>query len=109
MEDILALFPKTYEASRERFRQNLVIIQKYWLGAELSQHRIAGDEDLTIDWIHSPALEKNEKVLVFTTAEHGIEGYVGSAMQQRFIEKYLPRFDPRTTGLLLVHAINPWG
>jgi hypothetical protein len=30
-------------------------------------------------------------------------------MQQRFIDKYLPRLDPRTTGLLLVHAINPWG
>jgi len=109
MEDILKLFPKTYEASRERFRQNLAIIQKYWPMAELSHHRIAGDEDLTIDWIHSPALDKNEKVLVFTTAEHGIEGYVGSAMQQRFIEEFLPRLDPQTTGLLLVHAINPWG
>ncbi len=109
MEDVLALFPDTYGASRERFRQNLMAIQKQWPQAELSHHRLPGDEDLTIDWIRSDALQKNEKVLVFTTAEHGIEGYVGSAMLQRFIEKYLPRLDRRTTGLLLVHAINPWG
>lgn len=109
MEDILSLFPETYEASRERFRQNLAVIQKHWPGAKLSHHRLPGDEDLTIDWIHSDALDKNEKVLILTTAEHGIEGYVGSTMQQRFIDKYLSRLDPRTTGLLLVHAINPWG
>jgi hypothetical protein len=75
----------------------------------LSQHKIAGGEDLTIDWIRSDALESNEKVFILTTAEHGVEGYVGSAMQQRFIDKYLARLDPRTTGLLLIHAINPWG
>ena len=109
MEDIDSLFPKTYETSRERFRQNLTIIQTHWPRAELSHHRISGDEDLTIDWIRSDALGKNEKVLVLTTAEHGIEGYVGSAMLQRFIDKFLPRLDPQTTGLLLVHAINPWG
>jgi len=109
MSDILSLFPKTYEASRERFRSNLSLIQKYWPKAKLSNHKILGDEDLTIDWITSDALETNEKVLIFTTAEHGIEGYVGSAMQQRFLETFLPRLDPRTTGLLLVHSINPWG
>lgn len=109
MSDILSLFPENYEASRERFRDNLTVIQKYWPQAELSQHKIAGDEDLTIDWISSNALDKNEKVFILTTAEHGIEGYVGSAMQQRFIDNYLSRLDSRTTGLLLVHAINPWG
>jgi len=109
MNDILSLFPETYDASRERFRGNLSVIRQYWPAAKLSQHHIAGSEDLTIDWIQSVSLEANEKVLIMTTAEHGIEGYVGSAVQQRFIDKYLPRLDPRTTGLLLVHAINPWG
>ena len=109
MEDIHPLFPETYEASRERFHQNLVIIKKFWPEAELSHYCISGDEDLTIDWIHSDALVENKKVLIFTIGEHGVEGYVGSAMQQRFIDKYLPRLDPRTTGLLLAHPINPWG
>jgi len=109
MSDILSLFLETYEASRSRFRENLAVIQEYWPKAQLSQHKITGDEDLTIDWVQSDALETNEKVLILTTAEHGVEGYVGSAMQQRFIDKFLPRLDPRMTGLLLLHSINPWG
>jgi len=109
MSEILSLFPETYEASRMRFRENLAEVQKSWPQAQLSQHRLPGDEDLTIDWIYADALEKNEKVFILTTGEHGVEGYVGSAMQQRFIDCYLLRLDSKTTGLLLVHAINPWG
>jgi hypothetical protein len=109
MNDISTLFPESYDASRERFRENLAVVQGYWPPAQLSQHGLTGDEDLTIDWIYAEAFEKKEKVLILTTGEHGVEGYVGSAMLQRFIELYLPRFDPRNSGLLLVHAINPWG
>jgi hypothetical protein len=109
MTDIQALFPNTYEESRERFRNNLPAVRSMWPKAGLNQHRLHDDEDLTIDWIYSEALEKNEKVIVFTTGEHGVEGYVGSAMLQHFIEVFMPQLDPRNTGILLVHAINPWG
>ncbi len=109
MTNIQSLFPKTYEASRERFRNNLSVVQSKWNNARLFQHKLAGAEDLTIDWIYSEATETNQKVFILTTGEHGVEGYVGSAMMQLFIEKYLPRLDPRSTAILLVHAINPWG
>ena len=109
MTEIQALFPATYEGSRERFRNNLPVVQAMWPQAKLFQHKLAGDEDLTIDWIYSEALEGNEKILLFTTGEHGVEGYVGSAMLQRFIELHMPKLDPRKTGVLLVHAVNPWG
>jgi hypothetical protein len=109
MSEILKLFPKTYEISRARFRENLAVVQHFWPQAQRSQQRISGQEDLTIDWIYADALGNNQKAFILTIGEHGIEGYVGSAMQQRFINRYLPRLDPDTTGLLLVHAINPWG
>jgi len=109
MTDILALFPKTYEESRDRFRTDLSFVQKIWPKAELRQHALSFDKDLTIDWTYSEAIDKNEKILVFTTGEHGVEGYVGSAMMQKFIEEYMPKLDPKTTGILLIHAINPWG
>lgn len=80
-----------------------------WPKAKLFQHKLAGEEDLTIDWIYSEPLEGNQKVFILTTGEHGVEGYVGAATMQLFIEKYLPKLDPRTTGILFVHAINPWG
>ena len=50
-----------------------------------------------------------KRYFILTIGEHGIEGFVGSAMQQRFIEKYLPHLDPATTGIVFVHVINPWG
>lgn len=109
MPDIQSLFPETYESSRQRFRENLPVVKSMWPKATLLQHKLSGDEDLTIDWIYSDASDTNQKVLILTTGEHGVEGYVGSAMMQRFIEKYMRKLDPRYTGLLLVHAINPWG
>ncbi len=65
--------------------------------------------ELTIDWITASGRDTNDKMLVFTTGEHGVEGYVGSAILKLFLRKFLPRLDPATTGLTLVHAINPWG
>lgn len=109
MTDINTLFPAGYEESRARFRQNLERVQRRWPSARLNQHRLTGDEDLTIDWLEAEPLEKSERLLLFTTGEHGIETYVGSAMLQLFVDEYLDRLDPKTTGLLLVHAINPWG
>jgi predicted deacylase len=46
---------------------------------------------------------------MISTAEHGIEGYVGSAMLKLFMDEFARRLNPENTGLLLVHAINPWG
>lgn len=109
MTHTLSLFPESYESSRERFRGNLSAAQKMWSKAALHQHVLSYDNNLTIDWIYSEATEKNEKILVFTTGEHGVECYVGAAMMRKFIEEYMPKLDTRTTGILLVHAINPWG
>lgn len=109
MSDQGALFPPSYEASRDRFRQNLERVKKSWGNAQLNSHRLDHPEDLTIDWISAQAIEKPKKILVLTAAEHGIEGYVGSAMMQLFMENYLERLKPNDTGLLLVHTINPWG
>jgi hypothetical protein len=109
MTEIQALFPETYETSRQRFRDNLSTVQAMWPKAKLFQHALPGDEDLTIDWIYSDAVESKEKIFMLTTGEHGVECYVGSAMLQRFVEVYMPKIDPRKTGILLLHAINSWG
>jgi hypothetical protein len=102
-------FPAGYDDSRARFRQYLEPLQRRWPGARLGRHPLAGDEDLTIDWLEAEPLQGRDQVLVMTTGEHGIEAYVGAAMLQCLVDDFLPRLDPRRTGLLLVHAINPWG
>jgi hypothetical protein len=103
------LFPSTYEESRARFRADLSHIKSLWQTAQLQSHRVGDDGDLTIDWVTAEPTSSKEKLLVFTTGEHGVEGYTGSASLQLFIEEHLGRLNPATTGLLLVHAINPWG
>lgn len=106
---IAALFPRSYEGSRARFRQNLDRVQQFWSGARLGAHRISSQEGLTIDWIQADPQVSCERIFILTTGEHGIEAFVGSAILQVLIDEYLPRFSPVSTGLLLVHAINPWG
>lgn len=104
-----ALYPQSYEDSRERFRQNLDVIRRRWPGARLRSFPVSEAEDLTIDWIEAQPAETYDKLVIVTTGEHGIEGYVGSAMLQLFIQEQAPLMNSKDTGLLLVHAINPWG
>ena len=109
MDSISALFPTSYEESRQRFRGYLENIRARWPAAQLGSQPLAAEADLTLDWIEAGALQENEKVLLFTLGEHGVEAFTGSAMLALFVQEFLPALDPATTGLVLVHAINPWG
>ena len=101
-------FPSSYKNSRERFRLSLNLLRSKWLDARLESHPLKDHPDLSIDWVWAEP-QKKENLVIISTAEHGIEGYVGAAMMKIFIEEFAPRFYPEHTGLLLVHAINPWG
>ncbi len=49
-------------------------------------------------------------LLVVSSGIHGIEGHAGSALQHLLLSRPGDRLDlPRDMGLLLVHALNPWG
>jgi hypothetical protein len=101
--------PTTYESSREQFRSLLPFLSDRWAGCRLISHSPTGSSDLTIDVISAEATRDKQKLLILTTGLHGIEGYIGSGILQLFIQEYLPRLDHETTGLVLVHSINPYG
>jgi predicted deacylase len=105
--DSLAFFPSIYETSREKFCAMLAPIKTIWRDAQWLNHPLG--DDLTIDWIQADALQQRENLLILTCGEHGGEGYVGAAVLQLFCQEYLTRLKADHTGLLLVHAINPWG
>lgn len=109
VEEISSLFPSSYEESRHRFLNSIDLVRCYWPSAELHRHALDAYPDLTIDWITADGSAGSQKLLIFTTGEHGIEGYVGSAMLAYFYEHFLTRLEPDTTGLLIVHALDPWG
>jgi murein tripeptide amidase MpaA len=102
------MYPPSYHDSREQFRALIDRVRRRWPGARLISHAPDGD-DHTIAAITADAVESSVQRLLITTGEHGIEGYLGAAFLQWFAAEFLPRLDPRRTGLLLVHAINPWG
>lgn len=99
----------SYEQSRQRFGGQLAALQSLWPAARRESAPLCGQDDLSIDWFSAGAREEKKRLLVLSCGLHGIEGYVGAAVLEIFVGEYLPRLDPRTTGLLLVHAINPWG
>lgn len=110
MENHTDYFSSTYETSRSKFRNRLADIKNIWPEAKLVQNRLGSlEEDLTIDIIEAESIQEKKKVLMITTGEHGIEGYVGSAVLQLFFDQFLNKLNPKDTGVLFVHAINPWG
>ena len=103
-------FHETYGQCREAFKANLSLLQSRWNKASADRFDInVPDEDLSIDVINAPAEDSNDKLLILTSGEHGIEGYLGSALINLFCEEFINSLDPKNTGILLVHAINPYG
>ncbi|PYZ93065.1 hypothetical protein CR194_07660 [Salipaludibacillus keqinensis] len=106
----MSYFSETYEKSREKFRKQLNTIKAYWPNATLENYHIGSrDQDNTTDILLADAIEEKQHLITITSGEHGIEGYAGSAIMNVFIEKHLPYVNPRTTGIRLVHGVNPWG
>lgn len=110
MSDINKYFYETYEECRAEFKNSLPCIQSLWENAAADSFDIVTKEDeLTIDVINAPAQELFENLLIITTGEHGIEGYLGSVILKLFTVEFLNRLNPENTGLLFVHGINPYG
>ena len=101
-------WPVSYVDSRQWFRDTLPRSLQAWPGVRLEAHPLSAAPDLTIDWIYAqPATPA--RLLILTTGLHGIEGFVGAVILRLLVEEFLPRLDATGTGLLLIHALNPWG
>ncbi|RLQ95376.1 M14 family metallopeptidase [Falsibacillus albus] len=102
------LFTETYEQSKEEFWRKEEKLKKKWSEVDRESINVCDDQTLTLDLIHCKA-NLSKRALVITTGLHGIEGYVGSAMMNLFIERFSGMLDEMDTSLILMHAINPWG
>lgn len=102
-------FPDTYGESRDWFRDQLTGIRRYWPLSKLKSHTLSGDPTLTIDWINAPCPTLEGQVLIVSTGLHGTEGFTGTAVLHLLLKRFLEKFDHARTGLMLIHAVNPWG
>jgi hypothetical protein len=107
MSDASAFSPD-YTASRARFRGSALAAGARIV--ELPVDRQGPDgEWLTIDAaLVGP--ETADRVLVVSSGLHGVEGYLGAAVQAAFLEDVLPKQAlPAGVRLVLLHALNPYG
>lgn len=110
MNNYHEFFLKEYEEAREVFRNSLNEVKAYNNSAALTMEWVGeNNDDLSIDMIKTDAIVEKENLLIITTGLHGIEGFMGAAILQLFIKEYLQLINHQNTGLLLVHALNPWG
>jgi predicted deacylase len=107
-ENGLRYFATDYFAARDSFSQ-LAARQAAWTQrCPIQAPSIAGKE-LTLDAAYygapSPA-----RLVIISSGIHGAEGFAGSALQQQLINELraMPPL-PSGGGLLLIHAINPYG
>jgi hypothetical protein len=109
--DQTGFFLATYDEARTRFRATAAELAAAHPGAEVGNYAVpsATDSDLTTDFIYLPATGTPEKLVIFTSGVHGAEAFVGSAVQEMLMRRWLPTANLEHTGVLFVHSLNPWG
>jgi predicted deacylase len=66
-------------------------------------------EPLTID-VAVAGAGRSSRALVVSSGVHGVEGFLGSAVQLAFLEQLSPNWRPRSgSAVILIHAVNPFG
>ncbi|MBI4291523.1 MAG: DUF2817 domain-containing protein [Betaproteobacteria bacterium] len=106
--DAATLFSSDYATARQRFREAALS-----LNCELESHSIdqrgPGGEDLAIDVAIAPGARPG-RVLVISSGIHGVEGFLGSAVQLGMLREWAGRTPSLpSVRCVLLHALNPFG
>lgn len=98
-------FKQEYNEAREKFHELYEALSvKY--NCEITSYKVG--DDYYIDQIEIIPAQK-ENLICITTGLHGIEGYVGNYILQRFVQQHMDKINTENTGIILVHGINPFG
>jgi hypothetical protein len=100
-----ARFPKDYAAARERFRRAAM-----QLGCDVEAYPMTlkgpQGEELAMDVAIVPGSDPY-RALVVSSGIHGVEGFLGSAIQCCLLEAWIGA--PPPIRCVLLHALNPFG
>lgn len=105
-------YKENYETSRQQFLQNVEDLKTTIPNLKHQAHAIPSQitQDLYTDSLYLPPPSgKTDRLLVILSGTHGVEGYVGSALQNIFIKENFWQKRDDNLGILLVHALNPYG
>lgn len=111
LENNLQYFQGRYEECRTSFRKQAGKLLSLYGGVKISSLEVKSQKetDLTIDYCYIPPLKKKKRLLILTSGVHGVEGFVGSAVQQMFLNEIASEARMENMGVLLIHGINPYG
>jgi hypothetical protein len=97
-------FSPDYRAARARF-----LAAASARGFRLETHPIDGDDDLTID-VALGGDDDPSRLVVVSSGLHGVEGFLGSAIQAAILEDDPEAWRlPPGSGLILLHSLDPFG
>jgi hypothetical protein len=100
------LFLFDYHQCKERFLKHQPVIEAKWSNVIVQSFSLK--DETSMDLIYATPKE-TKQLLLITTGLHGIEGYVGAAMLELFMNEFVSKIDHQSTGLCLIHGINGWG
>jgi len=105
-ESLVATFSSDYLSARTRFRAG--VERQNWTLESLPIDASADGLELTIDVAASSGPADN--VLLLSSGVHGVEGFLGSAVQLSLLDR-LAEMDSawRDVRLVCIHAVNPYG
>jgi hypothetical protein len=99
-KDYSKYFSDNYEEAREKF-----ITQTKDKGMTQFSEKIV--DGLTCDIAITETKNKN-KLLILVSGTHGVEGYIGSAFQLMFLDRYFDKLNEKVS-ICFIHALNPYG
>ena len=101
----LDYYPKDYADAKRLWSEILPP------GAQRGQWSVPGgkDSDLFVDHAFWPALQRPQTLYLMFSGVHGCESYAGHAIQAMLLRDLFARVERGSTGLFLVHALNPFG
>ncbi len=105
--DYLSAFSPDYITARKKFRAAALSIGFHHIVYPINQLSPTG-EQLTIDVAFSNTSNPS-RTIVISSGLHGVEGFLGSAIQLGFLEEYRNIASSSDIKVVLVHALNPYG
>jgi hypothetical protein len=107
--ELASLFCSDYHADRSAFERALnSFAARSGRSFELHRYHVDVGADLCVTAAELPA-RRPERLLVLVTGIHGVEGYAGAAVVRLLLSDLLLQTEADSTGLLVVHALNPYG
>ncbi len=110
-EKSLGYYLDSYERSRDAFRKSSDDIAKKFKNAKRLTLAVPSNiyDGLTVDVLYIPQDKGRKRLLVLSSGVHGVEGFVGSAIQRMFIDDFITADLLDSMGVLIIHGMNPFG